>query len=106
MVVVAFVIAGLIRISIGSATVSMTMAAGIVAAMPEIANYSPLYLACVTAAIAGGATIMSHFNDSGFWLVKSLLQIDEKTTLKSWTVMETIVGTVGFLCALIISFFA
>jgi GntP family gluconate:H+ symporter/Gnt-I system low-affinity gluconate transporter len=106
MVVVAFIIAGLIRISIGSATVSMTMAAGIVAAMPEIANYSPLYLACVTAAIAGGATIMSHFNDSGFWLVKSLLQIDEKATLKSWTVMETIVGTVGFLCALVISFFA
>jgi GntP family gluconate:H+ symporter/Gnt-I system low-affinity gluconate transporter len=82
------------------------MAAGIISAMPEIANYSPLYLACVTAAIAGGATVMSHFNDSGFWLVKSLLQIDEKTTLKSWTVMETIVGGVGFLGALVISFFA
>ena len=49
---------------------------------------------------------MSHFNDSGFWLVKSLLQIDEKTTLKSWTVMETLVGTSGFVVALVISFFA
>ncbi len=106
LVVIAFVVAALVRISIGSATVSMTMAAGIISAMPEIANYSPLYLACVTAAIAGGATVMSHFNDSGFWLVKSLLQIDEKTTLKSWTVMETIVGGVGFLGALVISFFA
>ncbi len=105
LVIVAFIIAALVRISVGSATVAMTMAAGIVAAMPEVASLSPLYLACVTAAIAGGATVMSHFNDSGFWLVKSLLQIDEKTTLKTWTMMETIVGGTGFLVALIISFF-
>lgn len=105
LVIVAFVVAALVRMSVGSATVAMTMGAGIIAAMPEIAGLSPLYLACVTAAIAGGATVMSHFNDSGFWLVKSLLQIDEKTTLKTWTVMETLVGTTGFLVALAISFF-
>ena len=67
-VVVAFVVAALVRISVGSATVAMTMAAGIIAAMPEIATLSPLYLACVTAAVAGGATVCSHFNDSGFCL--------------------------------------
>ena len=106
MVVVAFVIAVLVRISVGSSTVAMTMAAGIVAAMPEVASLSPIYLACVTAAIAGGATVCSHFNDSGFWLVKSLLQIDEKTTLKSWTIMETIVGGSGFLVAMVIAFIA
>lgn len=106
MVIVAFLVAAMVRMSVGSATVAMTMAAGIIAAMPEIALLSPLHLACITAAVAGGATVMSHFNDSGFWLVKSLLQIDEKTTLKSWTVMETIVGTSGFLVALVISFFA
>ncbi|MBS5063678.1 MAG: gluconate:H+ symporter [Hungatella hathewayi] len=106
LVVVAFVVAALVRMSVGSATVAMTMGAGIIAAMPEIASLSPLHLACVTAAIAGGATVMSHFNDSGFWLVKSLLQIDEKTTLKSWTVMETLVGTSGFVVALVISLFA
>lgn len=106
MVVVAFVIAVLVRISVGSATVAMTMAAGIVAAIPGISELSPLYLACCTAAVAGGSTVCSHFNDSGFWLVKSLLQIDEKTTLKSWTVMETIVGASGFAVALIISLFA
>ena len=50
---------------------AMTMAAGIVAAMPEIASLSPMYLACVVAAVAGGATVCSHFNDSGFWLVSS-----------------------------------
>ncbi len=72
MVVVAFVVAALVRISVGSATVAMTMAAGIIAAMPGIAEFSPLYLACITAAVAGGSTVCSHFNDSGFWLVKSL----------------------------------
>lgn len=106
MVVVAFIVAALVRISVGSATVAMTMAAGIVAAMPGIAELSPLYLACVTAAVAGGATVCSHFNDSGFWLVKSLIGMDEKTTLKTWTIMETLVGGTGFLVALIISFFA
>lgn len=105
-VVVAFVVAALVRISVGSATVAMTMAAGIIAAMPEIASLSPLYLACVTAAVAGGATVCSHFNDSGFWLVKSLVGMDEKTTLKTWTVMETLVGASGFAVALVISFFA
>ena len=106
MVVVAFIVAALVRISVGSATVAMTMAAGIVAAMPGIAELSPLYLACVTAAVAGGATVCSHFNDSGFWLVKSLIGMDEKTTLKTWTIMETLVGGTGFIVALIISFFA
>lgn len=105
-VVLAFIIAVLVRISVGSATVAMTMAAGIVAALPGISELSPLYLACTTAAVAGGATVCSHFNDSGFWLVKSLVGMDEKTTLKTWTIMETLVGIGGFVVALIISFFA
>jgi len=105
-VVLAFIIAVLVRISVGSSTVAMTMAAGIVAALPGIGDLSPLYLACTTAAVAGGATVCSHFNDSGFWLVKSLVGIDEKTTLKTWTIMETLVGCSGFIVALIISFFA
>lgn len=105
MVVVAFVIAALVRISVGSATVAMTMAAGIIAAMPEISALSQAHLACVTAAIAGGATVCSHFNDSGFWLVKTILGMDEKTTLRTWTVMETLVGFSGFAVALVISIF-
>lgn len=105
-VVVAFIVAVLVRISVGSSTVAMTMAAGIVSAMPEVAGLSPLHLACITAAVAGGATVCSHFNDSGFWLVKSLVGMDEKTTLKTWTIMETIVGLTGFIVALVISFFA
>jgi GntP family gluconate:H+ symporter len=46
---------------------------------------------------AGGATVLSHFNDSGFWLVSRFLNMDEKTTLKTWTVMETLLGTIAFL---------
>ena len=49
----AFIVAALVRICVGSATVAMTMAAGIIAAMPGIADLSPLYLACTTAAVAG-----------------------------------------------------
>ena len=104
-VVVAFIVAALVRICVGSSTVAMTMAAGIIAAMPGISELSPLYLACVVAAVAGGSTICSHFNDSGFWLVKSLVGVDEKTNLKSWTIMETLVGFSGFVVAFIISLF-
>ena len=67
---------------------------------------SPVYLAAMVCAINGGATAFSHVNDSGFWLVSSLLEIDEKTTLKSWTMMETIIGFTGLICAIVISLFA
>ena len=104
-VLVAFIVAALVRICVGSATVAMTMAAGIVAAMPAVQGLSPIYLACVVCAVAGGSTVCSHFNDSGFWLVKSLVGMDEPTTLKTWTIMETLVGVSGFLVAFIISMF-
>ena len=106
LVLVAFLIAALIRASVGAAVVAMTMAAGIMAAMPGVAELSPVYLAAMVCAINGGATAFSHVNDSGFWLVSSLLEIDEKTTLKSWTMMETIIGVTGLICAIVISLFA
>lgn len=105
LVIVAFLIAALIRASVGAAVVAMTMAAGIMASMPGVAELSPVYLAAMVCAINGGATAFSHVNDSGFWLVNSLLEIDEKTTLKSWTIMETIVGLTGLVCAILISLF-
>lgn len=102
----AFLIAALIRASAGAAVVAMTMAAGIMAAMPGVAGLSPVYLAAMVCAINGGATAFSHVNDSGFWLVSSLLEIDKKTTLKSWTMMKTIIGFTGLICAIVISLFA
>jgi GntP family gluconate:H+ symporter/Gnt-I system low-affinity gluconate transporter len=106
LIVIAFLVALAVRVSVGSATVAMTMAAGIMASMPQVQALSQLHLAAMTMAIAGGSTAVSHVNDSGFWLVKGFFELDEKTTLKTWTVMETLVGVVGFLVALIISLFA
>ncbi len=106
LVLVAFLIAALIRASVGAAVVAMTMAAGIMAAMPGVAELPPVYLAAMVCAINGGATAFSHVNDSGFWLVNSLLEIDEKTTLKTWTAMETIIGFTGLACGMVISFWA
>ena len=85
---------------------SLRPTAGIMAAMPGVEGLSPLYLAAMVCAINGGATAFSHVNDSGFWLVSSLLEIDEKTTLKSWTMMEIIIGITGLVCAIVISLFA
>ena len=69
------------------------------------AEPSRLSIVAMVCAINGGATAFSHVNDSGFWLVRSLIGLDEKTTLKTWTIMETLVGGTGFIVALIISFF-
>jgi len=60
--------------------------------------------AAVTVAIAAGATVLSHVNDSGFWLVSRYLGLSERDTLRSWTVMEILVGVTGFLVVLAISF--
>ena len=102
-VLLAFLIAVVVRVSQGSATVSMVTAAGLVAPVIEAGDYSEPMTGLVTISIAAGATVFSHVNDSGFWLVGRFLGMDEQQTLRSWTVMETIVGTVGFLVALGIS---
>ena len=47
--------------------------------------------------------MLSHVNDSGFWLVGRFLGMDERTTFRTWTVMETLIGTVGFAIALAVS---
>ena len=106
LVVVAFLIAVMVRASVGSSIVAMTMASGIMAAMPAVAGASVLMRAAICLAICGGATALSHVNDAGFWMCSSFLEIDEKTTLKSWTIMETLFGLSGLACALVISFFA
>lgn len=106
LIIAAFLIAFLVRASVGSSIVAMTMASGIMATMPAVSGCSPLYLAAMSCAICGGATALSHVNDAGFWLVSTFLEVDEKTTMKSWTVMETLIGFTGLVLALIISVFA
>ena len=93
----AFVIATVLRVAVGSATVALTTAAGLVAS--QAADLSSVEGALVVAAIAAGSVMLSHVNDSGFWLVSRFFGMDEKTTLKTWTVMETTLGLTGFACA-------
>jgi GntP family gluconate:H+ symporter len=102
LIVAAFVISTALRVAQGSATVALTTAAALMA--PTVAatpGLSELDLCFMVVAIAGGATVLSHVNDSGFWLVSRFLEMDEKTTLKTWTVMETLLGGIAFLLALI-----
>jgi H+/gluconate symporter-like permease len=68
-------------------------------------DYSAPLLGAIVIAIASGATVLSHVNDSGFWLVSRYLGMNEKQTLQSWTVMETIIGLTGFSVVLVASFF-
>jgi len=101
-IVAAFVVATALRVAQGSATVALTTTAGLIAPTVEATSgLSALDLTFIVIAIACGSTVLSHVNDSGFWLVGRFLEMDEKTTLKTWTVMETLLGTVGFVLALI-----
>ncbi|TDL30365.1 gluconate transporter [Jeotgalibacillus sp. S-D1] len=104
-ILMAFGIAVLVRIAQGSATVAMVTAAGLVTPLIETIGYTGPILGLIVIAIAAGATAVSHVNDSGFWLVNRYFGLDVKDTLKTWTVMETIIGVVGFLVVFIISLF-
>ncbi|PDP88264.1 permease [Glycomyces fuscus] len=96
-IVAAFVIALALRVAQGSATVAITTASGLIApAVQASTGLSSIDLALIVIAIASGATALSHVNDSGFWLVGRFLGMDVKTTLKTWTVMETLIGFIGF----------
>ncbi|MFD1794875.1 GntP family permease [Paracoccus aurantiacus] len=102
LIVAAFVIATALRVAQGSATVALTTTAGLISPMvASTTGLSQFDLCFLVIAIASGATVLSHFNDSGFWLVGRFLDMDTKTTLKTWTVMETLLGTIGFCFALI-----
>lgn len=99
----AFLAAALVRIAQGSATVAMITGASLAA--PLLGSQSGLSggeLAALVIATAAGASILSHVNDSGFWLVKQYLGMTEKQAFRSWTVMTTILALTGFVCAVIL----
>lgn len=104
-IVAAFIISMALRVAQGSATVALTTTSALIA--PTIAattGLSQFDLCFIVIAIASGATVFSHVNDSGFWLVSRFLEMDTKTTLKTWTVLETLIGFTGFAFALVGSF--
>jgi len=104
-VLLAWILAAVVRVTQGSATVAMITAAGIIAPVLNELGLSDPERALVVLAIASGATILSHVNDSGFWLVGKYLGMNEKQTLQSWTVMETIIAVCGLAFTLLASLF-
>ena len=103
LIVAGFVIAAIVRVAQGSATVALTTAAALV--QPVVladGSLNPVELAAIVLALAAGSVFASHVNDSGFWLVSRFFGMDTKTTLKTWTVGQALVAVVGFVFALAI----
>jgi gluconate:H+ symporter, GntP family len=101
-ILAAFLISTGLRVAQGSATVALTTAAGLVAPAVRAEGLDDFHLVLLVIAIAAGATVLSHVNDSGFWLVSRFFGMDEKTTLKTWTVMETTLGLTAFAISLVL----
>ena len=99
LIVQAFLIATALRVAQGSATVALTTTAGLISAQVAAEGLTDVQIALLVFATAAGATVLSHVNDSGFWLVSRFFGMDEKTTLKTWTVMETTLGLAIFAIA-------
>ena len=99
--ILAWIVAALIRVATGSATVAMTTAAGIVA---PIAIATPgTHPELLVLATGAGSLVLSHVNDAGFWLIKEFFNMTVPQTLKTWTVAETIIGVAGLGFTLLLS---
>jgi GntP family gluconate:H+ symporter len=97
----AWLIAVAIRLATGSATVATISAAGLVA--PLAADMSTSHAALLVLAIGAGSLFFSHVNDAGFWLVKEYFGMSVGQTIKTWSVMETIISVVGIVFVLLLS---
>ncbi|RBP68155.1 GntP family gluconate:H+ symporter [Brevibacterium sanguinis] len=96
-IVAGFIIAAIVRVAQGSATVALTTAAALM--QPVVVgnpDFSSLQVVAIVLALAAGSVFASHVNDSGFWLVSRFFGMDTKTTLKTWTVAQALLGVVGF----------
>ncbi len=98
----AWLVATVIRVCVGSATVAGLTTAGIVLPLVSTTGVSAELMVL---AIGSGSLMLSHVNDGGFWLFKEYFNLSIKDTLRTWTVMETTVGVVGLVGVLILSIF-
>ncbi len=96
-----WIVAVLIRVATGSATVATVTAAGIVA--PLAAGLPPAQLALVVLSVGAGSLFFSHVNDAGFWLVKEYFGMTVWETIKTWSVMETLISIMGLILTLLLS---
>ncbi|MEV0223662.1 gluconate:H+ symporter [Streptomyces sp. NPDC050704] len=104
-ILLAWLISVVLRVAQGSATVAIVTTAGIVVPLVEGQDYSQAHLALVIMAISAGSIFASHVNDGGFWIVAKYFGISERDTLKSWTVLETVLSVAGFAVAAVLSVF-
>jgi Gnt-I system high-affinity gluconate transporter len=100
--VLGWLIAAIIRISLGSATVAGLTAAGIVSSLVVSEHVNPNLMVL---SIGAGSLAFSHVNDSGFWLYKEYFNLSIKDTIKSWSMMETLVSLIGLVGVLILNVF-
>ncbi|MFF5934511.1 GntP family permease [Streptomyces sp. NPDC012508] len=102
-IVLAYLISLVLRVAQGSATVAIVTTAGIVLPLVEGGDHSQAFLALVIMAISAGSIFASHVNDGGFWIVSKYFGISERDTLKSWTVLESVLSLAGFAVAAALS---
>lgn len=100
--ILGFMMATIIRVSLGSATVAGLTTAGVIAPIITITGANPNLMVL---AIGAGSLMFSHVNDAGFWMYKEYFNLSLKDTFRSWTVMETIVGVVGISMVLLLDAF-
>jgi Gnt-I system high-affinity gluconate transporter len=98
--VLGWLIACVIRVSLGSATIAGLTTAGIVAPLMQQSNVDPNLMVL---SIGAGSLMFSHVNDSGFWLFKEYFNLSVKDTIRSWSMMETIVGIMGLIGVLVLN---
>lgn len=99
-IVISFFVAAILRISLGSATIAAITTLAIVEPLVSNITYSAVF---IMLSIASGSMFCSHVNDPGFWLFKQYLNLDFKTTFKTWTLGTTISSLVAFIIILIIT---
>ncbi|MEU0690386.1 GntP family permease [Streptomyces uncialis] len=104
-IVLAYLISLVLRVAQGSATVAIVTTAGIVWPLIEAGDHSQPFVALVIMAISAGSIFASHVNDGGFWIVAKYFGISERDTLKSWTVLESVLSVAGFAVAATLSLF-
>lgn len=100
--ILAWIITAIIRVCVGSATVAGLTTAGIIAPLVTTMNVDPNLLVL---SIGAGSLMFSHFNDGGFWMYKEFFNVSIKDTIKTWSLMETIVAVIGLVGVLILDIF-
>ena len=101
-IVAAYLIAQIVRLAQGSATVALTTAASLMAGVIAASDFSPLPVVAIVMAMSAGSVGFSHVNDSGFWLVSRFFGMDMKQTLATWTVIQGAMAIVGFILSYIL----